>query len=107
MHPRVVLISDRNSPAAASVWNALDSTQCWIITPPKNKLWLLEEQLKLAHAVVIVVDRWLLEKDDDEQFRLLIRLIEHHQVVRPELQSFALVDENVALQIQLTGFTRF
>ena len=104
MRPRVILITDEQSQAAELVWNALDSRQCWIITPPLNKLWLLEEQLKLAHAVIIIVDKWLVPKHEELQFRRFIQTIEKYQQERPELQSFALVDQNVELRIPLTGF---
>lgn len=104
MHPRVVLITDPDSSATRPVWNALDSAQCWIITPPRNKLWLLEEQLKLADAVVVVVDRWLIPSNVYEEFRHFIHTIRKHQAVRPQLQAFALVEQNVDLRIQLTGF---
>jgi hypothetical protein len=57
MEPRIVLIADILNKTDVQVWEVLKSIGVWVFGHNQNAIWQVREQLHVAHAVVIVIDR--------------------------------------------------
>ena len=111
MEPRIVLIAEYPGKTDAQVWEVLRNIGVWVLRREDNAVWQLREQLQVAHAILVVMDRPSGPNDKmNTSFELeiveLLKYYRQHSLpqVMTIVQDDALTQHPLKLVTDLRGF---